>query len=85
MMARIVFLGRLRDAAGCGKLDLALTDRTTVAGLIDLLEARDPGLGAVLTDPSVRVAINRTLRPAEATDTVADADEVAFLPPVTGG
>ena len=84
-MARVVFLGRLREAAGVRALDLPLPTPTTLEGLIGLLDARDPGIGAVLTEPSVRVAINKALSPASAADAVTDADEIAFLPPVTGG
>lgn len=84
-MAQIMFLGRLREAAGARTLGLDLPPGTTVAGLIAMLDAREPGLGALLQDPSVRVAINKALTPAGADDPLADADEVAFLPPVTGG
>jgi molybdopterin converting factor small subunit len=85
-MAKLVFLGRLRDAAGGREKALALpADGLTLCALIDALDAADPGLGAILRDPSIRVAINQSLAPPDASAQVRDSDEIAFLPPMTGG
>jgi len=80
-MARLLFLGRLEDRAGAPELALALAEPTPLAGLIALLPA---SLGETLADPKIRLALNGALVGAAGL-VVADADELAFLPPVSGG
>ncbi len=57
---------------------------TTVAALIDWLEARGPGYAEALADRgALGVAVNQEYaRPEEP---VGPDDEVALFPPVTGG
>lgn len=77
--ARLVFLGRLEDQAG--------TDALTVApGPLDqVLAGLDPTLAVALLDERVRLAHNGRLL-AEAGGVILGAgDELAFLPPVSGG
>ena len=52
--------------------------RANVAALIDSFEAE---LSAALRSPKVRVAVNGAL----GATMLIDGDEVAFLPPVSGG
>ena len=80
-MARLVFLGRLEQAAGAGELVCPLAEPTALA---DLLLMLPPALAEALSAPRVRLALNGTLaEPAGLV--VTDADELAFLPPVSGG
>ena len=72
----MLFLGRLQDAAGAHERTVAA--QPTVAALIDSFE---PELTATLRTDKVRVAVNGVLGTTE----LADGDEVAFLPPVSGG
>ena len=76
MALTVLFLGRLQDAAGEGERTVEY--RADVAALIDSFE---PELSAVLRSPKVRVAVNGAL----GASALADGDEVAFLPPVSGG
>lgn len=82
---RLVYLARLRDAFGSAGETLALTaGERTVGDVLRKLCAR-PGAWSVELAPqrAVRVAVNHALAPP---DTVLhDGDEVALLPPVTGG
>ncbi len=56
----------------------------TVAQLADWLAARSPGHAAAFADRKrLRVAINQ--EQARFSDPVADNDEIAFFPPMTGG
>lgn len=56
----------------------------TVARLLDWLAARSPGHRAALADRAlVRVAVNQAF--ATADTPIADGDEIAIFPPVTGG
>jgi len=83
-MAKLVFLGRLRELAGYSEKEAALPDGVeTAADVVVWLTEADPDLGAALTDPSVRVAVNQEL--IALADPVADGDEIAFLPPMSGG
>jgi molybdopterin synthase sulfur carrier subunit len=82
----VVFLGRLRDSAGMRqcKIELHPSD-LSLAGLMAALDALVDGLGAALADPSIRVAINKTMRATTPETALNSGDEVAFMPPVTGG
>lgn len=76
MALTVLFLGRLQDAAGQGERTVEY--RADVAGLIDSFDAE---LGLALRSDKVRVAVNG----AFGATVLADGDEVAFLPPVSGG
>jgi len=84
-MIRLVYLARLRDAFGTRAEDWPLAgSSTTVAAVLEALRARG-GIWADELAPgrAVRVAVNQTLAHDESA--VAPGDEVALLPPVTGG
>ena len=72
----MLFLGRLQDAAGEG--ERTVDHRADVAGLIDSFE---PDLAGALRSSKVRIAVNG----AFGATALNDGDEVAFLPPVSGG
>jgi molybdopterin converting factor subunit 1 len=78
------FFASLREAAGTASLDLALPGHARFDDLLAALERElRPGALAALRAENVRLAVNQELvtPPFE----LADGDEVAFLPPVTGG
>lgn len=77
-MIRLVFLGRLRDAAGCAQLSAAPGPLEQVLGGLPL------PLREAIADPRVKLALNGELV-AAAGLVLADGDELAFLPPVSGG
>jgi molybdopterin synthase sulfur carrier subunit len=83
-MAMFVFLGRLEDLAGAPELSVPLGAATRLATALGELPAE---LAAALTGPKVRIAVNGQLVTGENQDAlmIEDADEVAFLPPVSGG
>jgi molybdopterin converting factor subunit 1 len=79
-MATILFFGRLQDAMGTRTLAVTLPD-----GIRDT-ESLRAWLGRehpALRDDSVRIAVNAKLSPGNAP--LADGDEIAFLPPMSGG
>jgi molybdopterin synthase sulfur carrier subunit len=76
----IVPLGKLADLAGAPSLQLA--------GPLDwagLKAALPQALAAVLDDPRNRVALNGALLGDRATLKATEGDEIALLPPVSGG
>ena len=77
-MARLVFLGRLADVAGT--MELAVP-----AGPLDAVLARlDPQLALAVLDERVRMALNGELV-SDRGIVLEQGDELAFLPPVSGG
>lgn len=78
-MPTIRLFAGAREAAGTDRDTL---DGATVRDVLDAAVARyGDGFAAVLR--TCRVWVNG--EPAEADDAVTDADEVAVLPPVSGG
>ena len=84
-MATILYFARLRETFGVSSEQLALPEGVRdVAGLTDFLRARGGAWATELAPGKpFRIAVNQVM--AVADTPVADADEVAILPPVTGG
>lgn len=84
-MAKLVFLGRLEDLAGTAELSVELRGSRS---LVAVLEKLPDSLQSALISPKVRVAVNGRLVAADrliGDVPIDDADEIAFLPPVSGG
>jgi len=83
-MLRVLFFGRLSDVAGTERMDIAIhSSITTSAVLRDHLGQDNDGLMRALNEPQVMVALNQILVDWDCN--LQPGDEVAFLPPVTGG
>ena len=82
---RLVYLARLREAFGRAGEELILSgDELSVAAILAVLRARGGAFAAELAPGRVvRVAVNHALVASD--ESVRDGDEVALLPPVTGG
>lgn len=85
LRVRLVYLARLREALGCATETVALPgEHATVAAVLDHLRARGGAFAHELAaGRAFRVAVNHAMAGAEAR--VQSDDEVAILPPVTGG
>jgi molybdopterin synthase sulfur carrier subunit len=81
-MAKVLMLGRLRDVAGWRERTLDAPP-ATVSALRALLAREDPVLGEALAGRGVQAAVNKALVRADAA--IAPGDEIAFLPPMSGG
>lgn len=81
MKVRVRLFAALREIAGKDELELELPTGTTVSALWDQLVEDDARLEQY--SKSVNFAVNHDFVPRE-TRLEAD-DEVAFLPPVSGG
>lgn len=79
---RILFFGRLNEIAA-GRAFAPPADVRTLGALRAWLAAQDETLAAELARSGVRIALNRTLAPADAF--FALEDEIAFMSPLSGG
>lgn len=83
-MVRVLFFGRLREAAGGAERDCAPPqDVRTVGALAGWLARDDAALAQALTAPGVRMARDQALCDADAP--LTEASEVAFMSPFSGG
>ena len=83
-MARLLFFGNLGDAAGGRERQWPVkSGGVTINDLVAAIGKADPALGVPLEDETVRCIVNEQM--AARNVTVHDGDEVAFLPPVSGG
>ncbi|MEQ9813135.1 MAG: molybdopterin converting factor subunit 1 [Azospirillaceae bacterium] len=82
---RILYFAWVRDRIGLAEERIALPEGVaTVGALKDWLIARGGGYAAALdTGRAVRFAVNQ--RFAKEGDAIAEGDEIAVFPPVTGG
>ncbi len=78
-MAKLVFMGRLEDLAGGPEREVAPGPLETV--LADL----PVELAVALLGERVRIARNGELITERGGIVVEEGDEIAFLPPVSGG
>ncbi len=82
---QVLYFGWVRSRIGIAREELSPPDGVRdVAGLIEWLKARGGGYADALENSaSVRVAVNQEIAPLDAA--IADTDEVALFPPMTGG
>ena len=84
MTVRVRFFAAARERVGASAIDVERSGARTVAELIGVLaRTRGADLAAMLSAPGIRFAVNQELVERDAA--IADGDEVAFMPPVTGG
>lgn len=80
MSVTVLFLGRLREAAGARSL--SAEPGLSVSAYI---AAQPPGLADALAAPGVLVALNKQGLPRGADPVLQAGDELAFMPPFSGG
>ena len=80
MAVTVVVLGRLADLAGVGELEMA--------GPVDwaaLLERLHGAMGEAASGERVKLALNGAVLADKTALLARDGDEIALLPPVSGG
>jgi sulfur-carrier protein len=80
MAVRLVFLGKLADFAGAPERELS--------GPLDwptLFRVLEDILGEWFTGDKIKLALNGTLLADKTALAAEDGDEIALLPPVSGG
>lgn len=81
MRIRVLFFASLADIAGTPEITLDTPEHETVGSLLGELAARFPAL-----DPNRRRILSAVnSRHVYQDEPLADGDEVAFFPPVSGG
>lgn len=83
MSIRILYFASLREALGSSGEDFAADGIRTVADVLRCLTERGGCWSALAGTRNLRAAVNQTM--ATMSTPVADGDELAFFPPVTGG
>lgn len=84
-MVRLVFLGKFGDVAPAGLAEIALPGGVrTLRELKDWVARQEPLLGAAMDATRTRLIVNQCVA-HDLSQPVADGDEVAFLPPMSGG
>ena len=80
-MIEVLLFGAAADRAGTRRVQLAVESPTTLAEVWPLLAERHPGLSSMRD--ALAFAVNGEY--AKMAEPVAPGDEVAVLPPVSGG
>ncbi len=81
MHVTVRLFARLRDLVGAGELNREVPPGATVRTVLDDLAREYPAIAPYAESMSCAVNIDY----ARMTTAVSDGDEVAFLPPVSGG
>lgn len=83
-MIKVLFFAALRERLDCEQYLVSCAAATTsVAALLQQLQQHSEQWQQALSHTDLLCAVNQTL--VSHTASVADGDEVAFFPPVTGG
>lgn len=85
MSIKILYFASLREAVGCAEevLESLPAGVATAGALREWLCARGGDWNALRAGQAIRAAVNQNL--AHAHTAIAEGDEIAFFPPVTGG
>src|SRR5580704_2303447 len=81
MRARVLFFGMLKEVAGSAAEDAEFPDGADLRAVFEHYATRFPRLKDMAS--SIVMARNQEFAPLSTA--LADGDEVAFLPPVSGG
>lgn len=84
MAGAVLLFGRLKDAFGASSI--AMPEGVgTAAELRTMLAAENPDLAETILAKTIRIAVNQEMVTDEAGTRITAADEVALLPPLSGG
>jgi molybdopterin converting factor subunit 1 len=82
-MVTLKYFASLRTIAGKEEDQLDLGNETTVKKLAELLAKTTPQIGEMIQGKKILVSVNQDV--ATLDTIIHDGDEVAFLPPFSGG
>lgn len=81
MGVRILLFAQCREAAGADCLELDAADGATVSSVLAQLSEIHPALASHI--PQCAVAVNQQYAPSSTP--IRDGDELALIPPISGG
>jgi len=81
MKVRLLLFAVLREIVGQEELELEVATATTVGEVLEKLSAENPRIAAMAD--VIQVAINQEF--AECNTELESGDEIALLPPLSGG
>ena len=82
-MITLKYFASLRSIAGKDEESLDLGNETTVQKLSEILAKTTPQIGEMIQGKKILVSVNQDV--ATLDTVIHDGDEVAFLPPFSGG
>jgi molybdopterin converting factor subunit 1 len=82
-MITLKYFASLRDIAEKEKDSLDIENPITIDQLSDIISKTTPKMGAIIREKKVMISVNEEM--ASADTIIHDGDEVAFLPPFSGG
>ena len=82
-MITIKYFASLRDIAEKEEDSLDIENPITIDQLSDIISKTAPKMGAIIREKKVMISVNQEM--ASAFTIIHDGDEVAFLPPFSGG
>jgi len=80
-VTRVLLFGGIREIIGGDAVEVDLGEGATTSSLLDAIVRAHPGIAP--WRPFLRVAVNREY--AAETGTISPGDEIALIPPVSGG
>jgi len=82
-MITLKYFASLRDIAEKEEDSLNIENPITIDQLSDIISKTTPKMGAIIREKKVMISVNEEM--ASADTIIHDGDEVAFLPPFSGG
>ncbi len=82
-MITIKYFASLRTIAEKEEDSLDIENPITIDQLSDIISKTAPKMGAIIREKKVMISVNQEM--ASADTIIHDGDEVAFLPPFSGG
>ena len=82
-MITLKYFASLRDIAEKEEDSLDIENPITIDQLSDIISKATPKMGAIIREKKVMISVNEEM--ASADTIIHDGDEVAFLPPFSGG
>ena len=81
MKIKVKFFASYKEAVGTDEMDLDVENGTDVSQLLEAVKTKHPAIGELI-EPLI-VSVNKEY--AEFDKVLKEGDEVALLPPVSGG
>jgi molybdopterin converting factor subunit 1 len=78
---KTLFFATCRDIVGEREVSMDIAEGATVSDLIEKVSSEHPAFRSM--GPSLMVSVNQSY--VDRTEQLNDGDEVAFIPPVSGG